>query len=104
MRATPRRRIHPMDWRLLAGGAALLVLSGCASEVDFNTLRRDQRMLYRRLADTRADVDRLTNEVSRLRAQVDDGHYRRPGSVSSLPPPTAEPMPSSPSSMDDSRL
>ena len=71
---------------------AILVLSGCASEVDFSTLRRDQRLLYRRLADTRADVDRLSNEVSRLRSQMDDMRYRRgtgPSSTS-LPPPGSD--------------
>jgi tol-pal system protein YbgF len=67
--------------------------------VDYSTLRRDQRMLYRRLADTRADLDRLNREVSRLRAQYDELRYGRGGSRPPTgfepEPPPAEPLPPS---------
>ncbi|MFP6662738.1 MAG: tol-pal system protein YbgF [Deltaproteobacteria bacterium] len=44
-------------------------LVGC-SAADMSGLRRDQRALARRLADTRADVDALRGEVARLRGQM----------------------------------
>lgn len=42
-------------------------LAGCASQVDLSSIRREQRMLSRKLADQRADIDRLSSEVSRMR-------------------------------------
>lgn len=45
-------------------------LAGCASQVDLSSIRREQRMLARKLADQRADIDRLSSEVSRLRGYM----------------------------------
>ncbi len=49
--------------------AFALFLVGCGA-ADTSGLRRDQRVLARRLADTRADVDALRGEVGRLRGQM----------------------------------
>lgn len=55
---------------------------GCASEVDLSSLRKEQRDLARRLADTRADVESLRVQLSRLRGQVEEGGVRgRPSST-----------------------
>lgn len=63
--------------RTLAVGGVLAVLaSGCASDADLSSLRREQRDLARRLADTRADVESLRGQLARLRAQVEDGGSR----------------------------
>ncbi|MDG2306487.1 MAG: tol-pal system protein YbgF [Candidatus Binatia bacterium] len=51
------------------------MLAGCASQVDLSSIRREQRMLARRLADQRADLDRLNSEVSRLRGRSADSRY-----------------------------
>ena len=63
--------------RLVSFGGALAVFAGgCASEVDLSSLRKEQRDLARRLADTRADVESLRVQLSRLRAQVEEGGSR----------------------------
>jgi tol-pal system protein YbgF len=49
--------------------AAAFLLVGCAA-ADVSVIRRDQRALARRLADTRADIDALRSEVGRLRGQM----------------------------------
>ncbi len=48
-------------------------LAGCASQVDLSSIRREQRTLARRLADQRADIDRLNSEVSRMRGRGGHG-------------------------------
>jgi tol-pal system protein YbgF len=72
---------HVLMAGLLAIGAA-----GCASEVDLSSLRKEQRDLARRLADTRADVESLRVQLSRLRGQVEEGGQR--GRAASVPPST----------------
>lgn len=61
---------------------------GCASEVDLTSLRKEQRDLARRLADTRADVESLRVQMSRLRAQVEDGGGSR--ARATAPPPSTD--------------
>src|SRR5438132_9237261 len=60
---------------LLAGLLAILA-AGCASDSDLTSLRKEQRDLARRLADTRADVESLRVQLSRLRGQVEEGGQR----------------------------
>ncbi|MEW6272605.1 MAG: tol-pal system protein YbgF [Thermodesulfobacteriota bacterium] len=68
---------------LVTGLVALLGI-GCASEADLSSIRREQRDLARRLADTRADVESLRVQLSRLRGQVEDRRSTRSsGSASS---------------------
>jgi len=78
-------RVRPLVWpsgnRLVVGALLATFAAGCASEVDLSSLRKEQRDLARRLADTRADVESLRVQVSRLRGQVEDGNTRsRPSS------------------------
>ena len=47
-------------------------------------------MLARRLADQRADIDRLSSQVSRLRGYVDDSRYPS-GASAGMPPPGTDP-------------
>jgi tol-pal system protein YbgF len=70
------RRARRMTWLLSLSGALALLAAGCASEVDLSSLRKEQRDLARRLADTRADVESLRVQLSRLRAQVEEGRSR----------------------------
>lgn len=66
--------------------ALLLALAagGCASQDELSSLRREQRQLARRLADTRADVESLRLSVNRLQGKLDDLSYGR--GRSSAPP------------------
>ena len=74
-------------WTAFAVVAAMATsVAGCASQVDLSSIRREQRMLSRRLADQQADLDRLRNEVSRLRGHVDDSRY------AGAPPSTPNPQ------------
>jgi tol-pal system protein YbgF len=82
-------RVRPLVWpfgnRLVIGALLATFAGGCASEVDLSSLRKEQRDLARRLADTRADVESLRVQVSRLRGQIEDGGARsRPS-----PPPSS---------------
>ena len=63
---------------LLAGVVSCLT-SGCASQVDLDSLQRQQRDLARRLADTRADLDSLKQSVASLRGAMEDVRHRRTG-------------------------
>lgn len=60
----------------VTGAVVALLASGCATEVDVSSLRREQRDLARRLADTRADVEGLRVQVARLRGQLEDRRGR----------------------------
>jgi tol-pal system protein YbgF len=68
--------VRPTGRMIAFGGLLALFVSGCVSEADISSLRREQRDLARRLADTRADVESLRSQLSRLRAQVEDGGSR----------------------------
>lgn len=68
--------VRPAGRVIAFGGLLALFASGCASEADLSSLRKEQRDLARRLADTRADVESLRGQLSRLRAQVEDGGSR----------------------------
>ena len=58
------------NWKARAGLVlASIFFVGCGA-ADVSGVRRDQRILAHRLADTRADVDGLRQEVSRLRGQL----------------------------------
>ncbi|MFM7144534.1 MAG: hypothetical protein ACKO2K_21735, partial [Alphaproteobacteria bacterium] len=46
--------------------------AGCAAQADMGDMMREQRLLARRLADTRADLESLRIAVSRLQGRVDD--------------------------------
>ncbi len=76
----PQRR----PW--LACGLLAVLAAGCASEMDLSTLRREQRDLARRLADTRADVESLRVQVARLRSQIEDSRGRRASSYGAPSP------------------
>ncbi|HEY8514288.1 MAG TPA: tol-pal system protein YbgF [Candidatus Binatia bacterium] len=67
---------------LVAGLVALLGI-GCASEADLSSIRREQRELARKLADTRADVESLRVQLSRLRGQIEDRRSRTSSRTSS---------------------
>ncbi len=54
-----------------------MLASACAAPAEVASLRAEQRLLARRLADTRADLHALRTEVSRLRGRIDDLGYRR---------------------------
>jgi tol-pal system protein YbgF len=56
---------------------------GCASEADLSSIRREQRDLARKLADTRADVESLRVQLSRLRGQIEDRRVRSSGDAAS---------------------
>lgn len=79
-------------------GVALLVLTlttaaslaGCASQVDLSSIRREQRMLARKLADQRADIDRLSSELSRMRAYGGDPRYGSTSGVGQAQDPYAQ--------------
>lgn len=62
---------RPICATLLLGSFAL---SGCGA-ADVSGVRRDQRMLARRLADTRADVDSLRTEMARIRGQMQSAGF-----------------------------
>ena len=80
---------HPADVRFPRFGRrwAVVVLSvwgaatlgACASQVDLSSIRREQRVLARRLADQRADLDRLNAEVARMRQGGAPEGYGAPG-------------------------
>lgn len=61
-------------WGVLLASFSLV---GCAAQADIGALRADQRLLARRLADTRADVQAIKGDLARLRGQLDDMGYRR---------------------------
>jgi tol-pal system protein YbgF len=67
-----RRRLG----RVLGAAVAAAMVTGCASQVDFDSVRREQREMSRRLADTRADLDSLRQSMAALRGQVEDTRYR----------------------------
>src|SRR3954469_4637246 len=67
---------RPLFLRALLCGFFATVAPGCAAEGDLAALRREQRDLARRLADTRADVESLRVQLSRLRGQVEEGGQR----------------------------
>jgi tol-pal system protein YbgF len=67
----------------LAVGA--VVLSGCTAQDEIDALRREQRQMARRLADTRADVDSLRVAVSKLQ-----NRYEEQGGQSTRAPSTSE--------------
>jgi tol-pal system protein YbgF len=64
-----------------------ILASGCVSDTDLSALRKEQRDLARRLADTRADVETLRVQMSRLRGEVEEGgsHGR-----AAAPPPSSD--------------
>lgn len=68
--------VRPSGRMIALGGLLALFGSGCVSDADLSLLRKEQRDLARRLADTRADVESLRSQLSRLRAQVEDGGSR----------------------------
>ncbi len=71
---------------LLAALAA--VAAGCAAQADIGDMRREQRVLSRRLADTRADLESLRVAVSRLQGRVDDlGSGTRPSRSAAVATP-----------------
>lgn len=69
-------RVRPAGRIAVLGGMLALLASGCVSDADLSSMRREQRDLARRFADTRADVESLRGQVARLRAQVEDGGSR----------------------------
>ncbi len=56
----------------LLAAAFSAAAAGCAAQADMGDLMREQRILARRLADTRADLESLRVAVSRLQGRVDD--------------------------------
>lgn len=68
--------VRPTGRMIAFGGLLALFAAGCVSEADLSSLRKEQRDLARRLADTRADVESLRGQLSRLRSQVEDGGTR----------------------------
>ncbi|MFN8599488.1 MAG: tol-pal system protein YbgF [Candidatus Binatia bacterium] len=68
--------VRPSRRMIAFGGLLALFATGCVSEADLSSLRKEQRDLARRLADTRADVENLRSQLSRLRAQIEDGGSR----------------------------
>jgi tol-pal system protein YbgF len=56
---------------------AATALGGCAAQADLAGIRSEQRLLARRLADTRADIQAIKGDLARLRGQLDDVGYRR---------------------------
>ncbi len=71
---------------LLLVCAGVIALAGCASEDELSALRREQRALARRIADTRADVDGLRVTVSRLQGKIEDTSLGRRGSHATAAP------------------
>ncbi|MBM4243923.1 MAG: tol-pal system protein YbgF [Deltaproteobacteria bacterium] len=71
-----REAVRPPGRMIALGGLLAIFASGCASEADLSSLRREQRDLARRIADTRADVESLRGQLARVRAQVEDGGSR----------------------------
>jgi tol-pal system protein YbgF len=67
---------RPLLRPALLGGLLVIFAAGCASDSDLTSLRKEQRDLARRLADTRADVETLRVQLSRLRGQVEEGGQR----------------------------
>lgn len=66
--------------RLVAAGLAALSLVGCAAQGNTSLLSQQLRLLARRQADSRADLDSLRLEVARLAGRVDrldGGAYSR---------------------------
>ena len=53
---------------------AALVVSGCGA-AEVSGVRRDQRILARRLADTRADVESMRIEIARMRGQMQSAGF-----------------------------
>jgi len=81
MRA-PRPIARPLGRSIVLSGLVATFAAGCASDADLSSLRKEQRDLARRLADTRADVESLRVQLSRLRGQVEEGGVRgRPSST-----------------------
>lgn len=76
IRIVRRARVRAASRTVAIGGVLALFASGCVSDADLSSLRREQRDLARRLADTRADLESLRGQLARLRAQVEDGGSR----------------------------
>lgn len=73
---------RPLGRSFVLAGLVGTFAAGCASDADLSSLRKEQRDLARRLADTRADVESLRVQLSRLRGQVEEGGVRgRPSST-----------------------
>ena len=86
--------VRPSRRMIAFGGLLALFATGCVSEADLSSLRKEQRDLARRLADTRADVENLRSQLSRLRAQIEDGGSRPRATA---PPPAPAPVAPPPS-------
>jgi tol-pal system protein YbgF len=52
---------------------------GCASQVDLDSIQRQQREMSRRLADTRADLESLKQSVASIRGSMEDVRHRGGG-------------------------
>jgi tol-pal system protein YbgF len=76
VRSAPARPAGRLVRLVSVAGVLGVFAAGCASEVDLSSMRKEQRDLARRLADTRADVESLRVQMSRLRAQVEEGGSR----------------------------
>lgn len=63
-----------------------LAAAGCSAQADLGDMRREQRLLARRLADTRADLESLRIAMSRLQGRVDDLAGPRGGRGLAVPP------------------
>src|SRR5262245_11402571 len=50
----------------------LVLTSGCVSVADFERVRREQKEMQARLADTQATVDSLKQRVDSMRTSVDE--------------------------------
>ena len=68
--------VRPLLRPALLSCLLAILASGCASDSDLSSLRKEQRDLARRLADTRADIESLRVQLSRLRGQVEEGGQR----------------------------
>ena len=75
------RRSH-----LIRLGVLALTVGGCASAADLQRVRRDQKEMQARLADTQATVDSLRQRLDAMRTSLEEGKKRGAGGRAGVSP------------------
>jgi tol-pal system protein YbgF len=72
-------------FHLIRVGALALTVAGCATAADLQRVRRDQKEMQARLADTQATVDSLRQRLDAMRTSLEEGKKRGTRGRSSVP-------------------
>src|SRR6185369_11071506 len=62
-------------FQIVALGITFAGVAGCATQADLSELRREQHVMQRQLADTRATLDGVQRDVAATRGKVQESRY-----------------------------